>query len=277
MKRFRFITIITIAGAHLIGCAGPPDVDIDGEVLAPPAETLAGPIGANGMNPAHFWAPATQSALRTLGGQALASGGALAATPLLDTAGGAGVLGYVVRCALPEGATVTSAGGAAFQGALGLAPDWTGRALTTSEQRWVTACLLQHLNGLAASVPVMLEGSHPALDPRPGESTSAFSVEDITTFGNVFVPALFPAYACFDSLLQDGCGLDLSLHSLTRLCGLAPLCGVTVLGPCALHCTDDGAGDPACQVLLGPSYPQSIRSSVQDTDLLALYPGCDLL
>jgi hypothetical protein len=274
MNRFIFMTI---ASALLIGCAGPPDVDIDGEVLAPPAQALSGPIGANGMNPVNFWAPATQSALRELGGGALVAGGALAATPLLDSAGGASVLRYVVRCALPEGAIVTSAGGAAFQGAFGLAAGWTDRALDTSEQRWVTACLLQHLNGLGAHVFIMLEGSHAALDPRPGASTSAFSVEDITTFGNVFVPAPSPAYACFDSLLQDGCGLDLSLHSLTRLCGLAPLCGVTVLGPCALHCTDDSAGDPACQALVGPSFPQSIRSSVRDTDLLPLYPGCDLL
>jgi hypothetical protein len=264
--------------ALALGCSGSPDGDFAEEDLRVPVQPLGGVIGANGMDPVDFWAPSARSALRTLGGGALVgTNGALVATPLLDTAGGSSVLEYAVRCALPEGATVTHPSGLTFQGSYGLAPSWTGRGLVTSEQRWVTACLLQHLNGLGATVDVMLEGSHPALDPRPGEDISDFTVKDATMFGNVFVTGL-TAYACFNLDLQPACVLDLSLHTLERICGLSLTCGATILGLCELTCTDDSNGDPSCRPLLvGPSYPQAIRTKVQDTDLLSLYPGCDLL
>lgn len=263
-----------------IGCVGSPEEDLAGGDLLVPLQPLEGPLGANGMSPIDFWTPSTQEALRSLGQTALVgTGGALVATPLLDTGGGRSVLGYAMRCALSQGTTLSAAGGLAFQGLFGLASGWSGRGLTTSEQRWVTACLLQHLNGLGLGVDIMLEGSHPALVPHPVDDISGFTVKDTTMFGNIFVTGLLTAYACIELDIQLTCGLDLSIHTIERLCGLSPVCGVTFLGLCNLICTDSAAGDPTCSVLplLGPTYAEAIRTKVIDTDLLSLYPGCDLL
>ena len=272
--------VVALVGATAIGCTGAPDSDGIGEEMAVPAEPQAGAVGANGMSPVDFWASSTQSSLRSLGaGALLGAGGALVATPLLDTAGSREILRYVVRCALGEGTTVTSAGGLQFQGSLGLAEGWTAQGLGTSGQRWVTACLLQELNGLGVHVNIMFEGSHPRLDPRPGQDISDYTVKDATMFGNVFVPGLLKAFACIEPDIGLQCGVDLSLHTLERLCGLSPTCGVTFLGLCGLLCTNDAGGDPSCSTapLVGVSYPQAIRTKIMDTDLLSLIPGCDLL
>jgi hypothetical protein len=278
MLNFRIMAVALLgAGALAIGCVGPsddlPEVDLD-----LPSEPRVGPIGANGMSPADFWVPSAQSALRTLGGGALLGGdGALVATPLLDTAAGRSVLDYAIRCALEGGASVISAGGLSFHGWFGVAPGWTGRGLTASEQRWVSACLFQHQNGLGLHVDIMLEGSLPALDPRPGEDPSQFTVKDATMFGNVFVPGVVTGYACVDLDIQLACPVDLSLTTLQRVCGGSPACGVTFLGLCDSVCDGDANGDPSCHTPLGLSYPQAIRSKVRDTDLVSLYPGCDVL
>lgn len=273
------LKVLVGALALVIGCGG-PEVDVIKDDLSVPLRPLGGVIGANHMSPADFWQPSTQSALRSLGGGALTGAdGSLVATPLLDTAGGRSVLDYTAKCALPPGTSVASASGVTFPGSFGLAPQWTTRGLTTSEQRWVTACLLQHLNGLDISVDIMLEGSHAALDPRAGEDISDFTVKNATMFGNVFVNTLVKAYACVELDLQLACPLDLSLHALERICGASLTCGATVLGLCDLVCTYDGNDDPSCRTmpLLGASYPQAIRTKVRDTDLLELSPGCDVL
>lgn len=283
MNISRFVTRVSIAScasfALATACVGSPDgapVEID--LRVPPAP-LEGPLGVNGMSPADFWAPPVQAALRSLGGGALVGAdGALVATPLLDAEAGQRILEHAVQCALPEGTTVEPAAGRGLHGRFGLAPAWAARGLDTAEQRWVTACLLQHLNGLGAHVEILLEGSHPALAPRPGQDISGFTVNDVTMFGNVFVWSPVPAFACIDLDLQLTCGLDLSLYSLARLCGLLPTCGVALVGLCDLVCAEGAGGGLTCDLPLGAAhYPEAIRSKVRDTDLLSLYPGCDLL
>lgn len=271
-------TILAGVGMLAMGCSGSPDGDFGPEDLRVPVEPLAGIIGANGLDPVDFWSPSAKTALRDLGGGALIDpSGVLIATPLLDGAGGRSVLEYALRCALPQGATVSSAGGLTFHGSVGLAPAWTGRGLVTSEQRWMTACLLQHLNGVGANVDIVMEGSHSALDPRAGEDTTDFTVKEATMFGNIFINGS-PAYACLNLDVQLLCGLDVSLHTRDRLCGISPTCGVTVLGLCTPACIDDSNGDPSCKAsLLGPIYPQAIRTKLEDLDLIELYPGCELL
>lgn len=238
---------------------------------------LEGTVSTNGLIPSDFWAPARQQALRSLGAAPLLDKkGDLVATPLLNSTGGRSVLRYALRCALGKDAAVESAGGSTFEGEHDLAPDWTSRALTTSEQRWVTACLLDHLNGLGQSVNVMMDGHHSALVPEPGEDTSGYKINDMTAFGNVFLEAP-KAYVCIDLGVNLACGVGFSAYTLQRLCGLSLTCGATILGLCGLVCTHDAAGDPTCTAPLGATYPEAISTKLKETGAVSLYPLCSLL
>jgi hypothetical protein len=241
---------------------------------SPPYEALDWPLSTNGMNPVDFWAAANQGALATLGAAALLDeNDKLVATPLLDTSGGSSVLRYLIRCALNDETTVKSVGGAKFAGDIGLAPDWTSRALTTSEQRWITACLLDHLNGLGQSVSIALVGTNPALIADPGDDAASYTISDVTSFGNVFL-GVPKAYVCADLGVSLGCGVFASIYTLQRLCGLSPTCGATNLGLCALVCVHDAVGNPSCTVPLGPTYAEAIATRLEATVAVSLYPLC---
>jgi hypothetical protein len=270
--------LLLSASIALVGCLAPVDDEVGvNDAIGVPYETMEGPYGNNGLNPVDFWSLSNQQALRALGAGALNnSSGALVSTSLLGTAGGRSVLSYTIRCALPGSASVQAADGSVFYGDLGFAPDWSTRALTTSEQRWMTACLLQHLNGLGQHVTMLLQGSHSALDPNPGEDYSDYAIGDITTFGNVFEQNLlgYKAWACVDPILDLSCGVGLSTITLERLCGLSPTCGINILGPCALYCSYSASGDPSCTPLLGSTYTQSIASKLEESAFISLYPLC---
>jgi hypothetical protein len=239
-----------------------------------PYRTLEGPVSTNGLSPVDFWAADRQQALRALGASALLDeGGTLVATPLLDTPAGRSVLSYALRCALGGGTTVQSAPGATFTGDLALAPAWTARALTTSEQRWVTACLLDHLNGLGSHVSIMLQGNHPALIVDPNDDPASYSIDEMTGFGNMFLSTP-KAYVCVDPSLDLSCGANTSLSVLQRICGSSPTCGATNLGLCTLVCSKDAAGNPTCAAPLGATYPESISTKLQRSVAVSLYPLC---
>lgn len=270
--------LLLSASIAMVGCLAPVDDEIGvNDAIGVPYETMEGPWGNNGLNPVDFWSLSNQQALRSLGAAALrGSSGALVSTSLLDTAGGRSVLSYTIRCALPGGASVQAADGSVFHGELGFAPDWSTRALTTSEQRWMTACLLQHLNGVGQHVTMLMQGSHAVLDPVPGEDYSDYTIGDITTFGNVFEQSLlgYKAWACIDPILDLSCGIGLSTITLERLCGLSPTCGINILGPCGLYCSYSASGDPSCTPLLGSTYTQAIASKLEESAFISLYPLC---
>jgi hypothetical protein len=273
------LSVLTLSPGFACVAAGGGSGDIDGDVSVPYVPQI-GPVGTNSMDPLDFWDPSTQSALRELGGRALrGQGGALVPTALLDTEGGRSVLEYAIRCALSDNVSVAR-DGHSFEGDLAIAPAWISRALTTSEQRWMTACLLVHLNGVGASVPFMLEGRHPALVPDADDDVSDYTIGDITAFGNIFLPpvvGLLPkAYACVDPGIELSCGAGFSLYTLQRLCGLSPTCGMTLLGLCTLACTYNTDGDPTCTVPLGATYPESIATKLRESGFLSLYPLCIL-
>jgi len=235
------------------------------------------PLSTNGMNPVDFWVPANQAALRSLGAAALLDNGKnLVATSLLNTDGGRSILGYIIRCALDDNTTVKSAGGATFGGDIGLASAWTSRALTTSEQRWMTACLLDHLNGLGQNVSIALVGNNPALIADPGEDAQGYTISEMTAFGNLFLGSP-KAYICADLGINLACGGAASTHTLKRICGLSPTCGATHLGLCALACSHDAAGNPTCTVPLGPTYAEAISTRLEETVAVSLYPLCSFL
>ncbi|AUX45089.1 hypothetical protein SOCE26_065700 [Sorangium cellulosum] len=313
MSTIRYVMAgLLVGGVFTVGCVGadeaPADVDeLAGDAAEAPLRRTIAPIGANGMSPSDFWDPVNRASLRELGLDAiLDEGGALVPTPLLDTAGGRSVLDYTVRCALSEGATVSLPGGRTLYGSFGLAPEWAERGLTTSEQRWVSACLFQHLNGANEHVEILLEGHHSSLEcPREEEPFAGFNVRDATMFGNAFLDRPIVAYACIDpelagvlSGLSLSCPLDLNLLVLERLCGHTPLlCGVSFVGLCDLACTEDANGDQTCgsfalaavlgpllgplvaptYSLVAPTYSETIRTELHDRDILPLYGSCGLL
>ena len=125
---------------------------------------------------------------------------ALADPTLAATAAQRKQLTYLVRCALPadvalyadiEGERFT------FPGSIGLAPGWLTEAMTPSEERWVSACLLAHVNYFGKHVQVSMRATPP---PVPALAVSddeqqTFSMFEGGFFGNLFTSNPV-AYTC---------------------------------------------------------------------------------
>ena len=100
-----------------------------------------------------------------------------------------------------------------FQGRMGLAPRWLYEAMTLSEERWVSACLLAHVNYFGKRVMVSMRATPPpvpALEASDDEQQT-FSIFEGGFFGNLFLPKPV-AYTCrsertlaqaADPILQD--------------------------------------------------------------------------
>lgn len=118
---------------------------------------------------------------------------------LAETAVGRGLLKYIVSCALAESQELTlEVDGATqeFPGLLGLSKDWLHAPLSESDQRWVSACLLAHVNAHGVHVPISVRGSHSALeDGMEHTETQDFPVEEAAFYGNIF-SAHPVAYVC---------------------------------------------------------------------------------
>jgi hypothetical protein len=125
---------------------------------------------------------------------------ALADPNLASTAAKREQLTYLVRCALPEAITLYADQGIerfTFQGRMGLAPRWLTEAMTPSEERWVSACLLAHVNYWGKHVLVSMRATPPpvpALEVSDDEQQT-FSLFEGGFFGNLFAPTPV-AYTC---------------------------------------------------------------------------------
>lgn len=152
----------------------------------------------------------------------------------------AGILSYVVSCALKKGESATllvNDKPHVFEGELGLAPHWTIQGLDTEDQRRVTACVLARTNRRGRTVPIELR---PWRDP-PEAPAHADATPSLTGdmrmeggfFGNLFSapPRL---YACTGDLLADR---SVWLERSGRECALsdaaaASRCGFDLVGHC---------------------------------------------
>ncbi|MEO8552855.1 MAG: hypothetical protein ABI678_22910 [Kofleriaceae bacterium] len=182
------------------------------------------------------------------------AGAGLAGSSLIETAAGRDVLTYVVRCALAANQTVVfrSSNGASysFAGEIGLASAWTTRALTTSEQRWVSACILARTNYYGVQVNLSLRGDHPALGATFGEVLQ-YGAAEAAFYGNIFIPEQ-PEYACIGVMKEIGIG---SPSYPLRQCAVQngksgiTMCGFTYTGGCGVI---DSLLAPACDSLLAP-------------------------
>ena|SRR5256885_1958682 len=107
---------------------------------------------------------------------------ALADPNLASTAAKRQQLTYLVRCALPEDVTLYADHGTerfTFQGRMGLAPHWLSEAMTPSEERWVSACLLAHVNYWGKHVLVSMRATPP---PVPALEASDDEQQTCTIF-----------------------------------------------------------------------------------------------
>jgi hypothetical protein len=249
MKRFFFAAMLAFS-SMLPACAATADRDprAEGEEEEQIATETA-VVGIGGLSPACFWHKDTQFALRTLGNQSLVGeDGFLRAAPMLSTSCKE-VLSYLVRCALPAGETVETMSGETYTGSFGLAARWHEAGMANPEKGWVTACMLQHLNGTESGVPFMLEGPNTELDGARimEKDVSADSIVGGNLFNAWTAPIdgpPFNAYACVDDGLSEVCGQDAEGALRARMCGdvAASACGLVIVGECSTACTFDESG-----------------------------------
>jgi hypothetical protein len=215
-----------LAALALAGCVG----EVVDEGAAPAYRSTASDNGLSLNKLSLNKLSLNELSLGRLPGGGTASFAGLEATP-----DGREVLTYLARCALAEDqALVATHDGVVheFPGRLGLAPEWTRGACDRTCQRWVSACLLAHGNGLGVSVPISLRGSHPALATSPDER-EAYPVQEGAFYGNVFDPVWgveYPAYICTGQGL-DHLG-DPASDLRKRLCGVWNECPIDCAGSC---------------------------------------------
>jgi hypothetical protein len=141
---------------------------------------------------------------------------ALADPTLASTAAKREQLKYLVRCALPADVTVYAdieGERFTFPGSIGLAPRWLTAAMTPSEERWVSACLLAHVNYFGKHVRISIRATGIAVPEleASAEEQQTYTIFEGGFFGNLFAPAPV-AYTCRgertpaqarDPILQD--------------------------------------------------------------------------
>lgn len=245
--KIQSLSSLLVTGACLVlsGCVESPD-PFDVEDLDVPLETADGPDVKNGTGPADMFEVSVMSMIYDLQWAGLDDGtGTLRLTPTMALAPPASrkkVLADLVGCALGDSDTlVDPIDSTSYTGHVGLAASWRSQALTSvSDQRFVSACLLQHLNGLGYEVWLLLEGNTPALQPN-AEERGKFSVTDSALWGNLFVK-LPQLYACALPDVTAACTTDIWIENLDkRICDSSPACHLTIVGACADECLQDGA------------------------------------
>lgn len=126
---------------------------------------------------------------------------------LMTTTSGRITVSYLVRCALPQGHSITkkdqNGTSYTFAGQIGVAPTWENNACDTTCQESVTACMMAHLNVAGVHVPIWLDSSIPAIGYG---SSSSYPNEEGTFFGNLFTTSngKVPAYYCEGAGFANG-------------------------------------------------------------------------
>jgi len=142
----------------------------------------------------------------------LATTGLTSSTFLMNSAAGRSTVSYMVRCALPAGRSITktdSTGASyTFAGGIGLTPQWETGTCDGDCQRWISACMLAHVNTAGIHIPIWIVGQNTGLGW--GQSAT-YPNQEGTFFGNIFsinTAGHTDAYYCegpgFDKSVVDG-------------------------------------------------------------------------
>jgi len=185
---------------------------------------------------------------------------------------------YVIRCALSEGRTAsfTDKNGLvhSWAGALGLADSWDQNPPTEDQMKWVSACLLAHVNSAIPapkSIQVSVRGSAPTLVGTTLEKNVVTSF-DGAFFGDLFgsnpkrylcSPTWSPPVNYLTTLLSDwgrqcffsaeGCGAFYTRVDCNTACTAMPANSDYSFGP---TCTVDGVTYPAINAYV-PKFKKS--------------------
>lgn len=163
-----------------------------------------------------------------------ADGVTLAPTNLIKSKDGRDVLTYLIRCALPPGKKVNAVWNGKvyfYSGLVGVAPAWLTQPLSLSGRRWVTACLLAHVNAYGVEVPISLRGNHPALSTTAPEAVQ-HPMEEMSFYGDLFTPGAQEMFACAGKGLQAQWPEDPDEYQAKRSCSSDGSCSMSVVGPC---------------------------------------------
>ena len=241
----------------------------------PEEEEETGIISGNGANALTPEIVALYGPLASLLALDILSPLSLGLGDLVSTLEGRTFLHYAVKCALPKGRSleITFLGDKfIFPGLVGLAPKWTKAPLTASNRRWMSACLLAHVNLTGAEVSILLRGDHPALNPTktaagdaPSGAASAYTIREGAFYGDIF-KLVASKHAC------SGEGSVPTRVCTSSIAGLSP-CGFTVPGDCrglksACEGDESGMYETCHSGLLLPllpstSYPETITVYVK--------------
>jgi hypothetical protein len=181
--KFKYLSMMGLASAvlPLIGCLA--ENPANEEIVSQQALTM-NRLTMNGLVTNRVIATAIAENSLAVG----RTDGALQANPVSDpmlaTPEGREYFSYIVSCALPQGDVVAASTGH-YEGSMGLAPEWEHRAMTTSEKRWVSACLLARVNAYGISVELSLRGDHAALAAGDAE-LEVFTQPEGAFYGDVF-------------------------------------------------------------------------------------------
>lgn len=213
-----------------VGCADGAGVVVDEDVAvgAPVAR-----IASNALTPTQLWNATLVSGALT--GTNLAS--------MAATSDGRATLQYAITCALTDHQSVSvNVGGTVYtyQGKLGIAGTWTTSALSTTNQQWVSACVLSLVNLTGATVAVSLRGGSLGMDS--GEIGS-YAAEEGAFWGNLFLGSGSYASACngVDQAADDS-GTALALRECAEDSGDSPgttSCGFAYAGLCTSACSSN--------------------------------------
>lgn len=254
------------------GCARPAPFE-GGEELGEQGAPVSGSptdnqrIILNGLPTAFF--EAYRTSLISLAGGSLTSHAAVK-SGLIQSQDGRQLLGYIAKCALgwDDKLNVSYQGSTYhFEGGVGLASNWKDGALTASEKRWVSACLLAHANAFGIQVPLSLRGDHPALATTP-EEVVQYPVEEGAFYGDLFEESGSAAmFACPGLGFKDACEAESNEWLDVRVCamgaGSVSECGFYVPGDCYDFATPspgacseiEGDGYGACRPTMDPDEP----------------------
>ena len=219
-KRTTWLAAALAFAATLGGCQAPPSGDDDS------ASADSELVGTNGLNMINGLTMTNGLSGNGLSGNGLsgnglagnmvlnplATTGLTSSTYLMNSAAGRSTLSYLVRCALPAGRTITktdSTGASySFAGGIGLTPQWETGTCDGDCQRWISGCMLAHVNTAGIHVPIWIVGQNPNLGW--GQSAT-YPNQEGTFFGNIFSPNTaghVDAYYCegpgFNKAVVDG-------------------------------------------------------------------------
>ncbi len=215
-----------------------------------------------------------------------------ATTELSKSQGGEALLTDLVRCALPTGDSVSfpreGAADLVLPGLLGLAPGWKSAAIGESEQRFMTGCLMAHVNGRETPFPISVRSKQRDV---PLTESLLFTAEEMAVYGNLFGPDR-EMIACFgeavaQTLGKSG-GIDDSLgvpnYLDFRFCSVNKACGFSLVGSCFRFESDvatsscesrsdtvyDNCHEKPIQEVATPAFTEAVTVYLQPADLAIL-------